>query len=75
MEEHLPPKKVYSLEKIRIEYPNAYRPWTGEEDERFEILRLERKSVSELAEIFGRKKGAIYSRLKKMGLERIKKIN
>jgi len=63
-----PPQKTYSLEKVRTEHANAYRPWTREEDEKFEILRLEGKNVDELALIFGRQKGAIRSRLRKMGL-------
>ena len=66
------PEKKYSVEKIRNEYANAYRPWTGEEDEKFEILRLQGKSVKELAEIFGRQKGAISSRLRKMGLQKLR---
>ncbi len=66
------PKKTYSLDKIREAYPNAYKPWTGEEDVEFEKLRLAGKSATELAKIFGRQKGAIYSRLKKFGLEKLR---
>lgn len=57
-----------SFEKIRETHPNAYRPWDIAQDEKLRELFSERISVSELAEIFGRNKGAIRSRLKKLGL-------
>ena len=67
------PKKFSAiLESQRAKYANAYRPWTTEDDLKFETLRLAGKSVTELAEIFGRNKGAIRSRLKKFGLEKLK---
>lgn len=72
MSEQIPEKK-YSVEEIRTKHANAYRPWTGEEDEKFEILRLQGKTVKELGEIFGRQKGAISSRLRKMGLQKLRK--
>ncbi len=69
-----PAPKRFSLENQRTKYVNAYKPWTSEDDLKFETLRLAGKSVAELAGIFGRNKGAIYSRLKKFGLEKLKKI-
>ena len=71
----IPQPKKFSviLENQRAKYANAYKLWTGEDDLKFETLRLAGKSVSELAEIFGRNKGAIRSRLKKFGLEKLKK--
>ena len=65
----LPISKKFSLAEQKEKYKNAYKPWTGEDDEKFETLRLEGKTVAELAEIFKRNKGAIRSRLKKFGLE------
>lgn len=54
------------LQRLRREYPNAYKSWTPEED--CELLKLNEQGVrvAEIAERFGRKKGAIYSRLKKL---------
>ena len=71
----IPQPKKFSviLESQRAKYANAYKPWTSEDDLKFETLRLEGKSVTELAEIFGRNKGAICSRLKKFGLDKLKK--
>ena len=56
------------FEKIRETYSNAYRPWDTAQDEKLRELFAERISISELAKIFERKKGAISSRLKKLGL-------
>ena len=73
----IPQQKKFSamLESQRAKYANAYRPWTGEDDLKFETLRLAGKSVTELADVFGRNKGAIRSRLKKFGLEKLKKTS
>ena len=60
--------KACSGADIRRAHENAYAPWTPEEDE---LLRSERGSgalPSALAKLFGRNKGAIRSRLKKLGL-------
>ncbi len=60
---------TYSIEACRVEYPNAYTPWTQEDDDRLEQLYCEGKTVKQLSEIFGRKNGAINSRIKKLELE------
>ena len=44
-------------------------PWTTEEDDKLEFLYCEGKKVNEMALILERKKGAIESRIKKMGLK------
>ena len=59
--------KKYSVANIRTEHTNAYRAWSKEEDDTLEKLKIEGKSVSELAKIFERKEGSIVSRLKKLG--------
>ena len=59
---------TYSIEACRQEYPNAYMPWTKEDDEQLEQLFCEGKSIGELSEVFQRKKGAIESRIKKLEL-------
>ena len=59
---------TYSVYACRQEYPNAYDPWTEEDDARLMELWREGLSIDELAEHFGRKRGAIISRMKKLGL-------
>ncbi len=61
--------KTYSVEKIRETHQQAYLPWTAEDDNKLELLFCEGKKAKELAEIFGRKVGAINSRIKKLELK------
>ncbi len=63
------------FEKIREKYPNAYRPWDKTQDEKLRELFTKNLSVSDLARTFGRKSGAIRSRLVKLGLIHPNKIN
>lgn len=63
------PDKGYSLEDKRKENPNAYSPWTEQDDNRLEVLYCEGKTVKELTVIFGRNSGAIRSRFKKLELK------
>ena len=60
---------TYSVYACRQEYPNAYDPWTEEDDARLTEMWRNGVSIDELAEHFGRKRGAIISRMKKLGLE------
>jgi len=62
-------KKAYSVTDIRIEHHNAYQKWSIDEDIKLEKLRRTGKSISELAEIFERKNGAIRSRLEKLNVQ------
>lgn len=59
---------TYSVEACRREYPNAYDPWTDEDDVKLAELWREGLSLDEIAERFGRKRGAIISRMKKLDL-------
>jgi len=59
---------VTSFEKIRETHPNAYRSWDTEQDGKLRELFFGKIPASELSKIFGRNKGAIRSRLKKLGL-------
>ncbi|MBQ8721914.1 MAG: hypothetical protein IJY67_07210 [Paludibacteraceae bacterium] len=59
---------TYSVEACRREYPNAYDPWTEEDDVKLAELWREGLSLDEIAERFGRKRGAIISRMKKLDL-------
>jgi ribosomal protein L32E len=56
------------LEKIREKHPKAYMPWTTKEDEELKKLFHKGVQMREISEKFGRKRGAISSRLKKLGL-------
>ena len=53
---------------IRKIYPNAYRPWDKGQDNNLRTLFVKGLSVANLAKKFGRKNGAIRSRLIKLGL-------
>ena len=59
---------VYSVYACRQEHPNAFDPWTPEADAELSQMWNEGKSVTEIADHFGRKNSAIISRLKKLGL-------
>jgi len=56
------------LEKIRKKFPHAYRPWSAEDDARLTELFRNETSASVLSKEFGRQKGAIHSRLIRLGL-------
>ena len=58
----------YSVYACRQEFPNAYTPWSEEDD--FELTRMwcEGATVKELSAHFQRKPGAIDSRIKKLEL-------
>lgn len=55
-------------EEQRKLYPQAYMPWSVDDDERLEKLFCDGINTKELAEIFQRNPGAIRSRIKKLEL-------
>lgn len=59
---------LYSIYAARQESPNAYDPWTDEDDKRLKEMWSEGKSVADIAEHFGRKESAIIVRIKKLKL-------
>lgn len=61
-----PPKNHFEQQKAL--YPNAYKPWHTEDDERLAKLYKEGASVEELMAIFQRNHGDITSRLSKLKL-------
>ena len=61
--------KSHSVEEIRKEYPKAYEPWTAEADEELRQLYGTASSVTQIAVHFGRRPGAITSRLNRLGLD------
>ncbi len=56
------------LEKLRAKHPNAYRPWTREDDDKLTAMFREGTKVSALVKEFGRQKGSINARLIRLGL-------
>ena len=57
---------VYSVEATRMDYPNAYNQWSGEDDALLARLVAEGVSLDELSVRFGRKTSAIQVRMKKL---------
>ena len=60
---------AYSLYACRQEYPNAYAPWSQEDDDALTRMWCEGAEIEELAGRFQRKPGGIVSRIKKLELE------
>jgi ATP-dependent DNA helicase PIF1 len=56
------------LDVLRQKYPNAYRPWSEEDDEKLKEMFEGGSSPSQLQKEFGRQKGSIHARLIKLGL-------
>jgi (p)ppGpp synthase/HD superfamily hydrolase len=61
---------TYSVYACQQEYPNAYAPWSEEDDWELTRMWCEGASVKDLANHFQRKPGAIRSRIKKLDLEK-----
>ncbi|MFT4152693.1 UvrD-helicase domain-containing protein [Parafilimonas sp.] len=60
---------TYPAEKVRAPYKDAYLPWTKDLDEELITMYSEGLNMRDLAKHFGRTKGAIASRIKKLGIE------
>lgn len=60
---------VYSVAACRMEYPQAYTPWTEEDDSTLTQMYENGASIDELSSHFQRKPNAIRSRMKKLGIE------
>lgn len=59
---------TYSVFACQQEYPNAYKPWTVEDDLELTQMWCEGATTKELAAHFQRKPSAITSRIKKLEL-------
>ena len=59
-------EKAYNLSEKRKQYPNAYKPWSTDDDKLLVTLHYEGRSIKELMSIFKRNEGAIQSRIKKL---------
>jgi hypothetical protein len=57
------PPKAYTVEEKRQLHPNAYKPWTPDEEAALALRCAQGASLSELSQEFGRNEGAIASRL------------
>lgn len=56
------------LKDRRHSNPNAYKKWTVAEDQELQERFAEQQAIKRISQEMGRNKGAIYSRLKKLGL-------
>jgi len=62
----IPKEKTYNVAAIRDDHKDAYQPWTPALDKELQEMADKGVSVSKMAQHFGRTKGAIHSRLKKL---------
>jgi ATP-dependent DNA helicase PIF1 len=53
------------LQKMREQYPNAYKPWTAKQDKKLVELFSSGKTITDLSKTMGRHKGSIKARLSK----------
>ena len=60
---------TYSIFACRQEYPNAYNPWSEEDDLKLTEMWCKGASIKQLTDHFQRKPGAISSRIKKLNLQ------
>jgi F-box protein, helicase, 18 len=61
-------ENAFSMDSIRSKHKDAYRPWSTEDDALLKKLFSSSKAIVDIAKQFGRTKGAIFARLKKLGL-------
>ncbi len=61
------PEKKYMVEKSREVNKDAYKPWTASQDDELIYLYESDNSFFDMAEHFGRTRGAIIARLRKLG--------
>jgi hypothetical protein len=55
------------MERQKALYPNAYKPWSEDDDALLTKLHKEKTPIEELMTIFQRNRGGITSRLRKLG--------
>ncbi len=61
-------EKAYQVNSIRETHKDAYRPWTENDDAVLKKLFSSSETIGEIAKHFGRTKGAILARVKKIGI-------
>lgn len=64
-------EKAYTVEAVRKEHKAAYAPWTGELDEELTVMFCNKTPIKEMAAHFGRTRGAIMSRIKRLELREL----
>ena len=65
------PGKTHAYDKVREKYRDAYKPWSVEMDDELTVMYCEDITVRDIATHFGRSKGAIRARIKKLELEEL----
>lgn len=63
-----PKLKVFDVDKIRENYPNAFKLWTPEDDVKLASQFRQGLETVELAKLFQRQPGGIKRRLRRLGL-------
>lgn len=58
--------KSYSFKEVRKSNPDAYKPWTKEDEQKLLTMVRANKSINEIAKSLHRTKGAIISRINKI---------
>lgn len=61
--------KAYTVDQFRARHKDAYKPWTPELDDELTVMFCEGVNIKHIAKHFGRTRGAIASRIKKLELE------
>lgn len=64
-------EKSYSVNEVRTKHKDAYQPWTTELDDELTTLFCKGFDIKEMARHFGRTKGAIIARIKKLELREL----
>jgi superfamily I DNA/RNA helicase len=68
-------EKAYSVDEVRTKHKDAYKPWTPELDTKLTTMYCEGVNPKDMAKHFGRTRGAITSRIKKLELEELYGLN
>lgn len=72
LQEQKPQKeKAYSVEEMRTKHEAAYKPWTKELDNEITTMFCEGINIKDMMKHFGRTRGAISSRIKKLELQEL----
>ena len=61
-------KKPQYIVELRKQYPNAYKPWSEEDDKLLIKMCKEGKTINDLSSFFQRNVGGVRSRLHKLGV-------
>ena len=65
-------EKSFTFDEIRVKHKQAYMPWTDDLDTELTVMFTEGVTQIVMAKHFGRTRGAISSRIKKLSLRRLK---